>query len=112
TDDPAYINRVPGEPEAQLKTLLAEEPNIARILANAEHDTPTRKLTASLAGLKTLHGQDFVLLGNAGEFLDPIFSSGVTVAFQSAELATPLIDRHLNGKTVDWNADFETPLRD
>jgi flavin-dependent dehydrogenase len=53
----------------------------------------------------------FALLGNASEFLDPVFSSGVTIAFKSADLLIEPLLRQLKGETVDWNADFETPLR-
>jgi flavin-dependent dehydrogenase len=51
-----------------------------------------------------------VLLGNAGEFLDPIFSSGVTIAMKSASLATRAVDRQLDGEAVDWDAEFSRPL--
>mgnify|MGYP003694660813 CR=1 FL=1 len=58
-----------------------------------------------------LHGDGFVLLGNAAEFLDPVFSSGVTIAMQSASLAAHAIDRQLQGETVDWSAAFDKPLK-
>jgi flavin-dependent dehydrogenase len=51
------------------------------------------------------------LLGNAGEFLDPVFSSGVTIAMKSASLAASQLHRFLGGQSVDWEADYETPLR-
>src|SRR6185436_10939230 len=53
----------------------------------------------------------FALLGNAGEFLDPVFSSGVTIAFKSASLASACLDREFNGETVDWDKDFAKPLK-
>ncbi|MCJ8272091.1 MAG: FAD-dependent oxidoreductase, partial [Psychrosphaera sp.] len=49
--------------------------------------------------------------GNAGEFLDPVFSSGVTIAMQSAIMAAPLVIKTLNGETVDWENEFSQPLR-
>jgi flavin-dependent dehydrogenase len=58
-----------------------------------------------------MHGNGFALLGNAAEFLDPLFSSGVTIAMRSASMAAGVLDRQLQGDTVDWNADFEVPLR-
>ena len=51
------------------------------------------------------------LLGNAGEFLDPVFSSGVTIAFKSASLATQCLAREFAGETVDWQADYAVPLK-
>jgi flavin-dependent dehydrogenase len=58
-----------------------------------------------------LSGPGYALLGNAGEFLDPIFSSGVTIAFKSASLAAALVPRQLAGATVDWEQEFAIPLK-
>ena len=60
---------------------------------------------------KSMHGPGFALLGNAAEFLDPVFSSGVTIAMRSASMAAHVLDRQLRGEQVDWTAEFETPLR-
>ena len=51
------------------------------------------------------------MLGNAGEFLDPVFSSGVTIAFKSAQLASECLKRRYAGQAVDWEAEFSIPLR-
>jgi flavin-dependent dehydrogenase len=51
------------------------------------------------------------LLGNAAEFLDPVFSSGVTIAMRSASMAASVLDRQLRGESVDWKREFEQPLR-
>ncbi|SJN32058.1 FAD-binding protein [Vibrio casei] len=50
------------------------------------------------------------MLGNAGEFLDPVFSSGVTIAMKSAELASAVLIRQFNGEEVDWQQDYAKPL--
>ena len=50
------------------------------------------------------------MLGNAAEFLDPVFSSGVTIALHSALLAADLVDRQLKGESVDWQKQFAEPL--
>lgn len=51
------------------------------------------------------------LLGNAGEFLDPVFSSGVTIAFKSASLAATLVSRQLKGESVDWDVEYTRRLK-
>jgi flavin-dependent dehydrogenase len=61
--------------------------------------------------VKSLWGRGYALLGNAGEFLDPVFSSGVTIAVKSASLATELIRREWTGETVDWEQDYARPLK-
>ncbi|ARS54357.1 FAD-dependent oxidoreductase [Kushneria konosiri] len=76
--------------------------------------TPHRDV-AALGGysrnVTTLTGPGYAILGNAGEFLDPIFSSGVTIAVRSACLAVPLVRAQLEGRVVDWQEEFERPLR-
>lgn len=51
------------------------------------------------------------MLGNAGEFLDPIFSSGVTIAFKSAKLAADALFKQFKGQDVCWESEFATPLQ-
>jgi len=47
-----------------------------------------------------------VLTGNVTEFLDPVFSSGVTLATVSSQIAGNLVVRHLKGEKVDWEKDY------
>ncbi|KTT10077.1 FAD-dependent oxidoreductase [Pseudomonas oryzihabitans] len=94
-----------------LRDWVAETPSLARVLHNAVWDTPVRELGGYAANVKHLHGPGFALLGNAAEFLDPVFSSGVTIALRSASLAAPLVDRQLRGEAVDWEAEFAQPLK-
>jgi flavin-dependent dehydrogenase len=56
---------------------------------------------------KTLHGDGFVLCGNSTEFIDPVFSSGVTFAMISGNLAAKLVDRQLKGESVDWVNEYD-----
>ena len=51
------------------------------------------------------------MLGNAGEFLDPVFSSGVTIALRSAHLAACVLVRQLSGAAVDWQVEYDNELR-
>jgi flavin-dependent dehydrogenase len=80
-------------------------------LADARFDTPANTIGGYSANVKQLYGQGFALLGNAGEFLDPVFSSGVTIAMKSAALAVPLVDRQLRGESVNWSVEYEQALR-
>ena len=56
--------------------------------------------------VKKLYGKGFALTGNSAEFLDPVFSSGVTFATESALLSAKLIARELKGETVDWEVEY------
>ncbi|MGY4492004.1 NAD(P)/FAD-dependent oxidoreductase [Pseudomonas sp. TE3610] len=97
--------------DACLKGFVAQTPSLARVLQNAEWDTPARTIGGYSANVTTLHGPGFALLGNAAEFLDPVFSSGVTIAMRSASMAAGLLDRQLKGETVDWHSQFAEPLK-
>ncbi|GAA5632213.1 hypothetical protein Acal02_02863 [Acinetobacter calcoaceticus] len=100
-----------NEPEALLKRILADDPALSAVLQQAKFDTPVRTLVGYSANVKHLAGRNYALLGNAGEFLDPVFSSGVTIALKSSSLAIPLLDRMLQGEAVDWMQEYEMPLR-
>lgn len=101
-----------GDDDTQrLQNLLLEEPRLASYLKGAETLRDTSKLAGYSADVTALHGPGYALLGNAGEFLDPVFSSGVTIALKSAVLASPLILKQLQAENIDWDAEFEQPLR-
>lgn len=100
-----------GGETAWLKAMVAETPTLNELLADAEWDTPARTLHGYSANVTSLHGPSFALLGNAGEFLDPVFSSGVTIAMRSASMAAPLVERALAGEKVDWQESYGIPLR-
>ena len=97
---------------AILKGIVAEIPFLAEILADAEWDNgfPFRYLPGYTTKGKGLYGRHFALLGASGEFLDPVFSSGVTIAVQSAKLAAACVAKELRGQRLDWKNEFAVPL--
>jgi flavin-dependent dehydrogenase len=70
---------------------------------------PMKIINFSVAVTK-LHGDGFVLCGNATEFLDPIFSSGVTLAMSSGYLGAELAIKELNGETVNWEKEYSDTM--
>ncbi len=110
----ADATRFQGRPEdldACLRQFVEETPSLAKPLQNAVWDTPARAIGGYSANVKSLHGPGFALLGNAAEFLDPVFSSGVTIAMRSASMAAGLLHRQLNGESIDWEQEFAIPLK-
>ncbi|MFW9269546.1 NAD(P)/FAD-dependent oxidoreductase [Pseudomonas sp. NR3] len=97
--------------DACLRGFIDETPSLSGVLANAAWDTPARTIGGYSANVKTLHGPGFALLGNAAEFLDPVFSSGVTIAMRSASMAAGVLHRQLQGEQVDWQGEFAEPLK-
>ena len=106
-----FLDQFPGDEAAKLKALIAQDPGLKRLLANAEWDTPFRTLRGYSSNVKQLCGPGYALLGNAGEFLDPVFSSGVTIAMTSAHLATKCALKQLDGQPVDWDSEYAKPLK-
>ncbi|GHB16140.1 NAD(P)/FAD-dependent oxidoreductase [Salinicola rhizosphaerae] len=98
--------------EQRWRALIATEPRFRELLQGADLLRPVAELRGYSADVTRLTGPGYALLGNAGEFLDPVFSSGVTIALRSASLAVPLVERTLDGTEVDWANEFETPLRE
>lgn len=105
------LARYQGTAIDRLRALVAADGSLDRLLAQARWDTPVRQLVGYACNVSSLWGRGYALLGNAGEFLDPIFSSGVTIAFKSASLAAALVPRQLAGATVDWEREFALPLK-
>lgn len=105
-------DKLVGESETVLKKFVYECPMLNEILDKAvwENDFPFRSIQGYSANVKSLHGKHFALLGNAAEFLDPVFSSGVTIALHSAKLAADLLAKQLEGGTADWDTEFAEPL--
>ncbi len=103
---------IAGDTEQVLKQFVADCPRLKALTAKANWDNeiPYREIKGYSANVKSLYGEGFALLGNAAEFLDPVFSSGVTIALQSAHLACPLIARELRGEAIDWQNAFAVPL--
>lgn len=106
-----HFAAAPADLDACLKDFVAQTPSLAKVLANAVWDTPARTIGGYSANVKTLHGPGFALLGNAAEFLDPVFSSGVTIAMRSASMAAGVLHRQLQGESVDWQSEFAEPLK-
>ncbi|WP_226879777.1 NAD(P)/FAD-dependent oxidoreductase [Neisseria meningitidis] len=105
-------DKLAGESETVLKKFVYECPMLNEILDKAvwENDFPFRSIQGYSANVKSLHGRHFALLGNAAEFLDPVFSSGVTIALHSAKLAADLLAKQLKGEAADWQTEFAEPL--
>jgi FAD-binding protein len=105
-------DKLAGDSEAVLKQIVAECPNLVEFFKHSEWENgfPYRSIQGYSANVKALHGKHFALLGNAAEFIDPVFSSGVTIALHSAKLAADLLARQLKGEAADWQREFAEPL--
>ncbi len=104
--EPKFFARHPADPEQQLRAILASEPNAAARLASIDFCFAPQRISGYACKVKQLFGPRFALVGNATEFLDPVFSSGVTLALASASRAARVLARQLRGESVDWQSEY------
>jgi flavin-dependent dehydrogenase len=107
----AFLERYQGTETERLQALVMAEPTQRALLANARWDTPARQIVGYASKVKQLWGAGYALLGNAGEFLDPVFSSGVTIAVKSASLAAACLQRQFDGAEPDWRTNLRYPSK-
>jgi flavin-dependent dehydrogenase len=101
-----FFEKFSGDLETQLRAILASDPNAAKRLAKMEFIMPTQRIGGYACSVKQLFGERFVLVGNATEFLDPVFSSGVALALASSQRAAQILVKQLRGEKVDWQIEY------
>ena len=109
--DMEYFSQFGSDSAALLNELIQNNPYVHKRLGNPDYVFEPKRLQGYAIGVKSLFGNRFVLTGNSAEFLDPIFSSGVTFATESASLAAHLITKELNGHPVDWDLEYTKHIR-
>ena len=107
---PEFLEKISGNAEEKLMECISQEPYLKVLLANSERVNEVQQINGYSSNVKSLYGKSFALLGNAGEFLDPVFSSGVTIAFKSASLASSLLIKEKSGEKVCWENEYALPL--
>lgn len=108
--DPGFFDATQGAPEEQLRALLATEPYLAQRMKNVEMVFEPRVLQSWSTTTDKFYGDGFVLTGNVTEFLDPVFSSGVTLATVSSQTAAKLVIKKLKGENIDWDTEYTKPM--
>ena len=108
--DPKFFKQQEGTDEEQLRALIASEPYLSERFKNVEFVFDPKVLESWSSTTEKFYGEGFVLTGNVTEFLDPVFSSGVTLATVSSQFAANLVIRKLKGETIDWHKDYTEPM--
>ena len=90
----------------QIRNMIADVPYIRERFAEAEMAVEAKKISAYAVSAEQLYGPGYVITGNSSEFIDPVFSSGVTFATESGLLAAKLVARELDGDYVDWEKEY------
>jgi flavin-dependent dehydrogenase len=82
-------------PEALLDHAIAETPAAAHLMREARREWPVRVERDFSFGSRAWAGDRWLLVGDAGAFLDPVFSTGVAIALESGVEAGQALDRAL-----------------
>lgn len=103
---PGFLARYPEDPDEKLRAILDDNINTRKRLGETNFEFPVRHIPGYSISVKRLYGPGYALMGNATEFLDPVFSSGVTLALESANRAAKTVIRELQGKQPDWEHEY------
>ena len=108
--NPEFFKQYEGNDEQQLRTLIASEPYLSERFKDVALVFAPKVLESWSTTTDKFYGDGFVLTGNVTEFLDPVFSSGVTLATVSSQMAAHLVIRKLNGESIDWEKEYMQPV--
>jgi 2-polyprenyl-6-methoxyphenol hydroxylase-like FAD-dependent oxidoreductase len=78
-----------------LERAIAETPAVAGLLADARREWPVRVEKDFSFASRAYAGDRWLLAGDAGSFLDPVFSTGVAIALESGLEAAQAVGRGL-----------------
>ncbi len=95
-----HAERPTGPLEQQLEAFLHETPTTRALLANARRTAPARFDADYSYDSERYAGDRWLLVGDAGAFLDPIFSTGVLLAMQSGIEAAEAVHAGLGSGRV------------
>jgi len=80
---PEFFQKYNGTNEQKLREILHNEPNTSARFKGVGYAFDPVFIESYSIAVKQLYGNGWALTGNASEFLDPVFSSGVTFAMES-----------------------------
>lgn len=90
----ALYQRLPeGSPEEQLDRAIAGTPVVAALMREARREWPVRVEKDFSYSASAYAGDRWILAGDSGSFLDPVFSTGVSIAMESGIEAATELDR-------------------
>jgi len=90
-----YRRLAKDSPEETLNSAIADTPIAAEIMRNARREWPVRVEKDFSYSASAYAGHRWILAGDAGFFLDPVFSTGVSVAMESGIEAAAELHRAL-----------------
>jgi flavin-dependent dehydrogenase len=90
-----YRRLANGSPEETLNNTIADTPIVAELMREARREWPVRVEKDFSYSASAYAGNRWILAGDAGSFLDPVFSTGVSIAMESGIEAAAELHRAL-----------------
>jgi flavin-dependent dehydrogenase len=90
-----YRSLANGSPEETLNGAIADTPMVAELMREAHREWPVRVEKDFSYSASVYAGHRWILAGDAGSFLDPVFSTGVSIAMESGIEAAAELHRAL-----------------
>ncbi len=94
--NPAFFKRRTGSLEAFFLETLHGTPSVTRRIAGAALASEVTATGNYSYAAQAMHGDGWLMAGDAYAFIDPIFSSGVLLAMASAEMGADVADAWLD----------------
>jgi flavin-dependent dehydrogenase len=94
---PEYLKTRKGDSEGFLLRTLDTIPEVARRMEGAQRVAPVHVTGNYAYECTRMSGPGWLLVGDAWNFVDPMFSSGVMLATNSGFAATEVVDARLKG---------------
>ena len=101
-----FFDNFKGSNEEQFRAMVEEVTHINERFRDIELVFEPKTIEGWSISVKQFYGAGYALTGNSSEFLDPVFSSGVSFATESGAIAAKLACRQIKGEQVDWEKDF------
>ena len=105
------VNKFEGNLEEQMRSWIGEIDALNKRFTGDEFKFEPRKIMGYSSEVKQLYGKGYVLTGNASGFIDPVFSSGVTLATESGARAAELIIKEFEGEEANWEEDYSNYIK-
>ena len=111
---PEFLKNRDGDLTGFLHQLIGMCPALAERLTDAILTCPARATGNYSYGSRQISGERYLLVGDAFAFIDPVFSSGVYIAMQSAVLAADAVSASLHqppARARRARRDYENAMR-
>ncbi len=110
---PEYLKTRTGTTEDFLWSTLKLAPKAFERFKNAELISEVRATGNYTYSSDRMAGKGWIMVGDAFAFLDPVFSSGVYLAMNSAKMGAEIVDRVLadRSKEAELQAEYDRRIR-